>query len=63
MTYGFSEAADVRAINVRQEGMQTFFTVLRPDREPLDVSVNMRATTTCSIPWRPSASLLTRAWR
>ncbi len=40
-TYGFSEDADVRAINVRQEGMQTFFTVLRPDREPLDVSVNM----------------------
>jgi UDP-N-acetylmuramate--alanine ligase len=41
VTYGFSEDADVRAINVRQEGMQTFFTVLRPDREPLDVSVNM----------------------
>ena len=41
VTYGFSEAADVRAINVRQQGMQTFFTVLRPDREPLDVSVNM----------------------
>ena len=29
VTYGFSEDADVRAINVRQEGMQTFFTVLR----------------------------------
>ena len=41
LTYGFSEDADVRAINVRQQGMQTFFTVLRPDREPLDVSVNM----------------------
>ncbi|NQD79762.1 UDP-N-acetylmuramate--L-alanine ligase, partial [Pseudomonas sp. CrR14] len=41
VTYGFSEDADVRAINVRQEGMQTFFTVLRPDCEPLDVSVNM----------------------
>jgi len=41
VTYGFSEEADVRAINVRQQGMQTFFTVLRPDREPLDVSVNM----------------------
>ncbi|WP_286977081.1 UDP-N-acetylmuramate--L-alanine ligase, partial [Pseudomonas sp.] len=39
VTYGFSEDADVRAINVRQQGMQTFFTVLRPDREPLDVSV------------------------
>ena len=41
VTYGFSENADVRAINVRQQGMQTFFTVLRPEREPLDVSVNM----------------------
>jgi UDP-N-acetylmuramate--alanine ligase len=41
VTYGFSEDADVRAINVRQEGMRTYFTVLRPDHEPLDVSVNM----------------------
>ena len=41
LTYGFDEGADVRAINVRQQGMQTFFTVLRRDREPLDVSVNM----------------------
>jgi len=41
MTYGFNEDADVRAINVRQEGMRTHFTVLRRDREPLDVSVNM----------------------
>lgn len=41
MTYGFDESADIRAINVRQEGMRTFFTVLRKDREPLDVSVNM----------------------
>ncbi|MDX1366393.1 UDP-N-acetylmuramate--L-alanine ligase [Pseudomonas sp.] len=41
MTYGFGEDADVRAINVRQQGMLTFFTVLRTGREPLDVSVNM----------------------
>jgi UDP-N-acetylmuramate--alanine ligase len=41
VTYGFDEGADVRAINVRHQGMQTFFTVLRRDREPLDVSVNM----------------------
>lgn len=40
-TYGVHEAADVRAINIRQDGMQTYFTVLRRDREPLDVSVNM----------------------
>ncbi len=40
-TYGFSEDADVRAINIRQEGMRTYFTVLRDGCEPLDVSVNM----------------------
>lgn len=41
VTYGFDDDADVRAINIRQQGMQTFFTVLRHGREPLDVSVNM----------------------
>jgi UDP-N-acetylmuramate--alanine ligase len=41
VTYGFDDGADVRAINVRQQGMQTFFTVLRRDCEPLNVSVNM----------------------
>jgi UDP-N-acetylmuramate--alanine ligase len=41
MTYGFGEDADVRAINVHQQGMLTFFTVLRTGCEPLDVSVNM----------------------
>jgi len=41
VTYGVHKAADVRAINLRQDGMQTYFTVLRRDREPLDVSVNM----------------------
>jgi len=41
MTYGFSEDADVRAVDVRQEGMLTYFTVLRQGREPLAVSVNM----------------------
>ena len=40
-TYGFGEDADVRAINVRQEGMRTYFTVLRDGCEPLDVSVHM----------------------
>lgn len=41
VTYGFGEEADVRAVDVRQEGMRTFFTVLRREREPLSVSVNM----------------------
>ncbi|AIR89616.1 UDP-N-acetylmuramate--L-alanine ligase [Pseudomonas cremoricolorata] len=41
VTYGFSDEADIRAINVRQQGMQTHFTVLRRDLAPLEVSVNM----------------------
>ncbi|MCQ4346032.1 UDP-N-acetylmuramate--L-alanine ligase [Pseudomonas stutzeri] len=41
VTYGFDEGADLRAVNLRQEGMRTFFTVLRQGREPLDVVVNM----------------------
>jgi UDP-N-acetylmuramate--alanine ligase len=41
ITYGFGEDADVRAIDVRQQGMQTHFTVLRHGRGPLPVSVNM----------------------
>lgn len=41
LTYGLSEGADVRAIDIRQQGMRTWFTVLRPECEPLPVSVNM----------------------
>ncbi|MEE4465251.1 Mur ligase family protein, partial [Azotobacter chroococcum] len=41
ITYGLSEDADVRAIDIRQEGMRTYFTVLRQGRAPLEVSVNM----------------------
>ncbi len=41
LTYGFSDDADLRAIDVSQDGMRTSFTVLRKGREPLPVSVNM----------------------
>ncbi|MGB0732262.1 MAG: UDP-N-acetylmuramate--L-alanine ligase [Pontibacterium sp.] len=41
ITYGFSEDADVRAVNLRQEGMYTHFTVIRPDRKDLDVTLMM----------------------
>ena len=41
VTYGFDADADLRAVDVRQEGMRTFFTVERKEREPLAVSVNM----------------------
>ncbi len=41
-TYGFSEEADVRAVNIRQDGLRSHFTVLRPGHdEPLDVSLNL----------------------
>jgi len=41
ITYGFGEDADVRAVDIRQEGMHTYFAVLRQGRAPLSVSVNM----------------------
>lgn len=41
ITYGFSEDADLRAVDVSQEGMRTSFTVLRKGRKPLPVAVNM----------------------
>lgn len=41
-TYGFGEEADVRAVNIRQDGLRSHFTVLRPGHdEPLDVSLNL----------------------
>lgn len=42
VTYGVHENADFRAINVRQEGMHTHFTVQRRGNyTPLDVTLNM----------------------
>lgn len=41
ITYGQSEDADIRAVDIEQKGMQTHFTVLRENREPLRVFVNM----------------------
>lgn len=41
ITYGTSAEADVRAVDIQQQGMQTHFTVLREGREPLRVFVNM----------------------
>lgn len=40
LTYGFNEDNDIRAIAVVQEGMQSHFTVLRKDREPLRLTIN-----------------------
>jgi UDP-N-acetylmuramate--alanine ligase len=41
LTYGFNEDNDIRAIDVEQDGMCSHFTVLRKDREPLRVTINM----------------------
>ncbi len=41
ISYGLSEDADVRAVNVRAHGAQMSYTVLRPGYEPLDVTLNL----------------------
>lgn len=41
MTYGFSEAADVRAINYKQTASESCFTILRKGLKPLDVCLNL----------------------
>ena len=41
ITYGFAEENDVRAVDIEQAGTQTRFTVLRPHREPLNVTLNL----------------------
>ena len=42
ITYGFSEDADIRAVDLRQEGNKTFFTVAKKDNNHwLDVTLNM----------------------
>ena len=41
ITYGVHEDADVRAVNIKQEGMLTTFDVLRPGYFALQVTLNM----------------------
>jgi UDP-N-acetylmuramate--alanine ligase len=42
MTYGVHEDADVRAVNIKQQGMHTSFEVIRRgDYPPLQVTLNM----------------------
>ncbi|WP_445116860.1 UDP-N-acetylmuramate--L-alanine ligase [Acinetobacter sp. WZC-1] len=41
LTYGFEEDNDIRAVDVVQEGMQSHFTVLRKNREPLRLTINL----------------------
>ncbi|MBU2870218.1 UDP-N-acetylmuramate--L-alanine ligase [Colwellia sp. E2M01] len=41
ITYGFSEDADVRAINFKQNGSVSSFTVVVTGQEPVDMRVNL----------------------
>ncbi len=41
ITYGFSDDADIRIENYRQQGQQGKFTVVRKDRENLDITLNI----------------------
>ncbi|HWG71207.1 MAG TPA: UDP-N-acetylmuramate--L-alanine ligase [Steroidobacteraceae bacterium] len=41
VTYGFAPEADVRAINVVRDGLQSRYQALREGREPLDLIVNL----------------------
>jgi UDP-N-acetylmuramate--alanine ligase len=40
-TYGFGEDADIRAVNVQRLGLQSRYEVLRADRAPLTVTINL----------------------
>lgn len=45
VTYGFGEGADLRAVNIRRDALQTSFDVLRPGvATPLAVTVNLPGT-------------------
>jgi UDP-N-acetylmuramate--alanine ligase len=45
VSYGLaSEDADVRAVNIRREGLQTTYDVIRPGGPPLRVTVNLPGT-------------------
>src|SRR6201996_3201207 len=41
LSYGLSPTADVRAENIRRQGLQTHFDVVRPSGVPLAVTVNL----------------------
>jgi UDP-N-acetylmuramate--alanine ligase len=41
VTYGLQADNDVRASDIRQDGLQTHFTVHRPNQAPLPVTVNL----------------------
>jgi UDP-N-acetylmuramate--alanine ligase len=40
-TYGFAEEADIRAVNVVRDGLQSRYEALRAGREPLTITINL----------------------
>jgi UDP-N-acetylmuramate--alanine ligase len=40
-TYGFTPEADIRAVNVVRDGLQSRYQALREGHEPLDVTINL----------------------
>jgi UDP-N-acetylmuramate--alanine ligase len=41
LTYGVSEEADVRAVEIKQTGLRSTFNVIRPGRVPLPITLNL----------------------
>ena len=41
LSYGFAPEADIRALNVVRDGLQSRYEALRPGREPLSVTINL----------------------
>jgi UDP-N-acetylmuramate--alanine ligase len=41
VTYGFDEGADIRAVNVVRDGLQSRYDAERPGHEPLAVTINL----------------------
>ena len=41
VTYGFAEGADIRALNVVRDGLQSRFDALRAGHEPLAITINL----------------------
>jgi UDP-N-acetylmuramate--alanine ligase len=44
ITYGLTESADLRAVNIRPRGLQTDFQVVRAGAAPFEVTVNLPGT-------------------
>jgi UDP-N-acetylmuramate--alanine ligase len=41
VTYGFGEGADIRAVNVVRDGLQSHYRALRAGHEPLELTINL----------------------